>query len=251
MPAASRSSRRGSAKPPTRSVRPRTPTEWRTRSSAPVVWRARRSRSRSGTLERGQQGAQQGQQDGPNGQDGQQGQGQGQQQGQQGSQGQGGADGAQGGQQADGRNNGDGGAFGGGNQINRGGAYGRGWEWGRNFQLTPEDIRQLRGEARQWTGEAMDLRRDLTAENIDPRELDEIIRALRQLDDPRVYQNANELTRLQSVISEGLKRFEFGLRRRADLTENSVVLSGSDEVPEDFRNLVEQYFKSLSKGAAR
>ena len=97
----------------------------------------------------------------------------------------------------------------------------------------------------------MDLRRDLTAENIDPRELDEIIRALRQLDDPRVYQNANELTRLQSVISEGLKRFEFGLRRRADLTENSVVLSGSDEVPEDFRNLVEQYFKSLSKGAAR
>ena len=71
---------------------------------------------------------------------------------------------------------------------------------------------------------------------------------MRQLDDPRVYQNVSELTRLQSTIAEGLKRFEFGLRRQADLNENAVVLSGSDEVPEDFRKLVEQYFRSLSRG---
>jgi hypothetical protein len=134
-------------------------------------------------------------------------------------------------------------------QWNRGGAYGLGWD--RNFRLTPEDIRQLRGEAREWTGEAMELRRDLTAENIDPRELDEILRALRQLDDPRVYQNVSELQRLQSTVAEGLKRFEFGLRRQVDANENAVVLSGTDEVPEDFRKLVEQYFRSLSKGAAR
>ena len=118
---------------------------------------------------------------------------------------------------------------------------------GATGRLTAEDIRQLRGEVRQWTGEAQELRRDLAAENIDPRELDEILRALRQLDDPRVYQNVSELQRLQSTIAEGLKRFEFGLRRRVDADENSIVLSGSDEVPEEFRKLVQEYYRSLAR----
>ena len=175
-------------------------------------------------------------------------QGQGQQAGSQGGQGSQGAQGA-GGQRADGDGAGaSGGVYGG--DTDRGG-YGRGWEYGRNWRLSPEDIRQLRGEVRQWTSEALELRRDLTAENLDPRELDEILRALRQLDDPRVYQNASELQRLQSVITEGLKRFEFGLRRRVETAENALVLSGSDEVPENFRKLVEQYFKSLSRGTPR
>jgi hypothetical protein len=135
-----------------------------------------------------------------------------------------------------------GGAWGG---ANYGGGWGGGWDW-RNWRLTEEDIRQLRGEVRQWTGEALELRRDLAAENIDPRELDEILRALRQLDDPRVYQNASELQRLQSTIAEGLKRFEFGLRRQADAA-NTIVLSGSDEVPEEFRKLVQEYYRSLGR----
>ena len=131
------------------------------------------------------------------------------------------------------------------------GGDGRGGEYGRNWRLSPEDIRQLRGEVRQWTSEALELRRDLTAENLDPRELDKILGAFRQLDDPRVYENASELQRLQSVITEGLKRFEFGLRGRVEPAGNALVLSGSDEVPENFRKLVEQYFKSLSRGTPR
>jgi len=119
--------------------------------------------------------------------------------------------------------------------------------YGGNWWLSPEDIRQLRGEVREWTGEAQQLRRDLTAENIDPRELDEILRALRQLDDPRVYQDVSELQRLQSVVAEGLKRFEFGLRRQADVNQNAIVLSGSDEVPEEFRKLVQEYYRSLAR----
>jgi DNA repair exonuclease SbcCD ATPase subunit len=221
----------------------------------------RGQQGQQGQAERGQngqdgdRGEQQGNRQGENaqnqgGQQGQRGQGQGQgqqgQQGQGGSEGQGGNDGQAGqGQMANGRAGGNG-TWGG--AINNGGGYGYGWEYGRNWRLTPEDIRQLRGEARQWTGEALELRRDLQAENVDPRDLDEILRALRQLDDPRVYQNAQELSRLQSVVAEGLKRFEFGLRRQADANQNAVVLSGSDDVPEDFRKLVEQYFRSLGKG---
>jgi hypothetical protein len=87
----------------------------------------------------------------------------------------------------------------------------------------------------------------LKGENIDPRDLDEIVRALQQLQDERTYQNVQELARLQQFVAEGLKRFEFGLRRKVDADKNAAALTGSDEVPEEFRKLVEQYYRSLAK----
>jgi hypothetical protein len=129
-----------------------------------------------------------------------------------------------------------------------GGGYGGGGlGWGRDWRLSDEDIRQLRGEVRQWTGEARELRGELAADNVDPRDLDEILDALRDLDDPRVYQNVSELQRLQSIVAEGLKRFEFGLRRQSEADANTIVLSGSDEVPEEFRQLVQEYYRSLAR----
>lgn len=224
-------------------------------SMADALERARRlargmesleQRTRERAQQNGQQGSeqqgaqasrQQRQQSGQGQQSGQSGQGQ---QGGQNGQGAQGGDGS-----ADGRGFADGAL--GGNRDGLGawnGGYGYGYDrWGR---LTPEDIRQLRGELRQWTNELQDLRRMLRGENIDPRQLDEILRSLRQLQDDRVYQDVSELARLQSFITEGLKRFEFGLRRQVDASADAVVLSGSDEVPEEFRKLVEQYYRSLS-----
>ena len=212
----------------------------------------------------GQQGqsGQQGQGQQGQGQQGQgQGQGQGQQAGNQTSQGQGQGQGAlgTGSQGGEGSQAGQGSAQGsqasaGRGDVNGGGAYGGanwgggyGSEWYGGGRLTEEDIRQLRGEARQWVNEAGQLRRDLQAENIDPRELDNILRDLRRLDDPRVYQDVAELSRLQAQITEQMKRFEFGLRRQADANANAIVLTGTDEVPEDFRKLVQEYFRSLAR----
>ena len=118
---------------------------------------------------------------------------------------------------------------------------------GRNWRLTEEDIRQLRGEIRQWTGEAQELRRDLAAENIDPRELDEILRALRQLDDPRVYQNVSELQRLQSTIAEGLKRFEFGLRRQVDADRTPSSSPAPTKCPRSSASWSQEYYRSLGR----
>jgi hypothetical protein len=156
-----------------------------------------------------------------------------------------GAEGAQGGQN-DGRatqggQRGDGDTFGGW----RGNAGGYGDR--RYGRLSPEDIRQFRGEVRQWSGEVQALRKLLRSERIDPKELDAILRALRELDDDRVFKDAAELERLQAFVSEGMKRFEYMLRRKAEAKDGEVVLSGSDEVPEQFRALVEQYYRSLSK----
>jgi hypothetical protein len=206
---------------------------------------------------RDQNGRQQG--EGKQGQ-GQQGEGE-QGQGQQGEgQGQGQGEGQDGGQQA-----GNGGGQRGGDARDgagryaaggydrggawRGGATWGGWWEGGQVRLTPEDIRQLRNEARQYAGEAQELRGLLRGENIDPRELDEIVNALRRLQDDRVYQNVEELARLQSFVADSLKRFEFGLRRQLDANTGAIVLSGSDEVPESFRKLVEQYYRSLGQTA--
>jgi hypothetical protein len=225
------------------------------------------------TQERGQQGQQgrEGQQ-GQNGQQGEQGkqgeQGQRGQQGQQGQQGQGqqgqggqqgqqGQDGqqAQGGQGGGGRNDGQRGDARNGDLnggFDRGGARAGdaawgGWWDGGPFRLSEEDVRQLRNEVRQYAGEARELRNMLRGENIDPKELDEIVAALRQLEDPRVYQNVAELSRLQAFVAEGFKRFEFGLRRELDADRNALVLSGKSEVPEEYRKAVEEYYRSLGR----
>jgi hypothetical protein len=110
-------------------------------------------------------------------------------------------------------------------------------------------VRQLRSEAGRYSAEARELRGMLRGENIDPRELDEIMTALRQLEDPRVYQNVAELSRLQSFVAEGMKRFEFGLRREVDADARSLALSGKSEVPEAYRKDVEEYYRSLGKTA--
>jgi hypothetical protein len=220
----------------------------RTRERAEQQGQRRRDQSEDQQAREGQGQQRDGQQEGQQGEGGQQGsEGA---QSSQGSQGASGGDGADSGGRADGAQAG--GFAGGPNGVwggEWGGGYRRGWEWGDNWRLSPEDIRQFRGEMRQWLNEAQALRRDLAAERIDPRELDEILRALRQLDDPRVYQDVSELQRLQSTIAEGLKRFEFGLRRQVDATQNNIVLSGSDEVPEEFRKLVQEYYRSLARTA--
>ena len=53
--------------------------------------------------------------------------------------------------------------------------------------------------------------------------------------------------RLQRQVADSMKRFEYGLRRKVEGDANQVVVSGTDEVPEQFRTLVEQYYRSLSK----
>jgi hypothetical protein len=204
--------------------------------------------------EQGQQGQQGGRQGQP-GQEGQQGQG-GQQQGQSGQQGQQqdragqGQQGGQGGTNTgartqDGRlGNGDTfGRFGdnGGSGDRRPGPY-------DGARFDPNDVRQFRGEARQFATDAQQLRRMVQGQGIDARALDDVLRNLRALDDDRVYQDVATLERLQSAVAEGMKRFEFNLRRQAEVKGSEVFLSGADDVPEEYRKLVEQYYKSLSKG---
>jgi DNA anti-recombination protein RmuC len=114
--------------------------------------------------------------------------------------------------------------------------------------LNAEDVRQFRNEAQRYARDAEQLRRLLTNEKVDPKEIDALLRNLRQLSDDRVYKDVEELARLQAQVTDSAKRIEYDLRRKLEAKEGQVLLSGADEVPEQFRKVVEQYYRSLSRG---
>ena len=131
-----------------------------------------------------------------------------------------------------------------------GGLYGPGGYGNRRPGTTafsPQDIRQWQREFRQRAEEAQDIRRLLQQEDFAVGDLDEIIRRMRELDDLRAYRDAEEIARLQTFILEELKRFEYRLRREVDSENTELFLASSDEVPPGFRDLIEEYYRTLSQ----
>jgi hypothetical protein len=157
------------------------------------------------------------------------------------------------GQEGDGQNgganNGDNagarnGAYGG-DGRNWGGGYGYGWRW------NPDDIRQFRNQFREWTNDAEALRRQLQQAGVNPRDLEDVLRDLRLFENDRLYADPQGLEKLQAAAIEKLKKVEFALRRKADSGNDSLSLSGSDQVPDGFRQAIEEYYRSLAKKQQR
>ena len=56
------------------------------------------------------------------------------------------------------------------------------------------------------------------------------------------------LERLQQSLIDGLKAFEFALRRQVEGADKGrPVLGGTGDVPAQFRSMVDEYYRSLSK----
>ena len=70
---------------------------------------------------------------------------------------------------------------------------------------------------------------------------------MRELDDLRRYQDPEEIARLQTFVLEELKRFEYRLRREITEENEDLFLAGNEEMPAEFRDLVEEYFRSLAQ----
>jgi hypothetical protein len=108
-------------------------------------------------------------------------------------------------------------------------------------------MRQYLAEARRWSSEARELGRLLDGQDAAARDLRDVLRGLEMLASQNVFRNLNELERLQSLVSEGAKRFEFKLRREAAGDESPATLASDDEVPERYRALVEEYYRALAR----
>jgi hypothetical protein len=80
-------------------------------------------------------------------------------------------------------------------------------------------------------------------------DLDGAIDIMRRFQGAEAFQNLQQVADLQSQLRESLMRVEFTLRREVEGDGvNQPVLSGSDAVPAGFRTLVEEYYRSLSRG---
>jgi hypothetical protein len=78
-----------------------------------------------------------------------------------------------------------------------------------------------------------------------------VLRDLKAFDNDRIYTDPRGLEQLQAAAIDRLKKFEFSLRRKADTGNDSLSLSGSDQVPEGFRQAIEEYYRSLAKKSQR
>ena len=116
-------------------------------------------------------------------------------------------------------------------------------------QFSPEDVRQWRREADQRRRELRDLRNQLGAEGIDTGELDRVISGMRDLGMSDTYEDARSAIRLQRELLQGLKEFEYRLRRALTGPDaERLEQVGSDKVPPEYRDLVEEYYRALAGG---
>ncbi len=75
---------------------------------------------------------------------------------------------------------------------------------------------------------------------------------MRGFQDDALYDDPRALADLHEDVLNRLKRIEFGLRRDVEgQADRRATLSGSDEVPDGYRNLVEEYYRSLARGGNR
>ena len=135
----------------------------------------------------------------------------------------------------------------------RGGYYGgnyrdANWRYGGLRNFDPEAIRQMRREARERAAELRNLATLVEQSGADPRELQAMLEAIRALDREGTYADPEEVLRLQSQLVEGAKQLEFRLRREYALDEEQdILLFRSGDVPEEYRDLVAEYYRSLSR----
>jgi hypothetical protein len=107
--------------------------------------------------------------------------------------------------------------------------------------------RQLRGEMRRRAGELRDLRRELGREGVDAGPLDEIARRLERIDGTGPIGTPRGLEQLAEAIL-ALKDFEFALRRQMLGDEAApAVLTAGEDVPAEYRALVEEYYRRLAE----
>ncbi len=118
--------------------------------------------------------------------------------------------------------------------------------------FTPSDVRQFRREFRERRAEAERLQESLEAQGIDAGELETIIDRLGRLESSRVWGDPKGLAELQAEVIQGLKEFEYVLRRQlGGGDERELLLTGSDDVPPGYRELVEEYYKALAESNRR
>jgi hypothetical protein len=116
-------------------------------------------------------------------------------------------------------------------------------------RVDPGDVRQFVRELRTRRQSAESLRADLRAMGQDVTDLDRMIRDLARFENAETFGSVKGVDRLHDDVIEGLKSFEFALWRKfGDSGDRRPALGASAQVPPQYRELVEEYYRSLARG---
>lgn len=223
--------------------------------------RARRTaqelRNQLQQLAQGGQPGQQGQQ-GQEGQEGQEGQAQGEQQDQQGQQGQQGQQQAQGQQGQQGQQGGQQGGQAGGQQVaGGGGAFNGGrfgprtgpWNGNDDFFNGPINLpEQFFDNIGNLTQTARDALQQMDLNN---EELARMYDLIRQLEFQQTNRNTGILAQEYGEMLALIEQLELGLRLGAQGGKKNVRTATTDQIPEEYRDSVAEYFRRLSRDPER
>jgi hypothetical protein len=122
----------------------------------------------------------------------------------------------------------------------------------RGGQLSSEDRQQFAREAAQRLADAETLRQQLQKQGESTANLDRAMQNLQQMAQGQYLEDTRAATDLRSKMIEGFKDFEFGLRRKlGDGDSTRVLLERSGDVPPAYKQHVEEYYRSIGKGAAK
>ena len=117
--------------------------------------------------------------------------------------------------------------------------------------MSPEEIRQLQREFSQRENQVRALREQLREAGRPEQELRSVLDTIEQFQREKIYADPSQVAQLHQAILDQLKRLEFGLRRDVEgVAGRSTILTGSDEVPDGYRELVEEYYRALARGGA-
>ncbi len=120
-------------------------------------------------------------------------------------------------------------------------------------ELSQGQVRQWTNQANQLANDAQDVKKQLQQAGVNPRDLtpvDDVIKALRALGDAKSYNDPSKLQDLYSSAVEKFKALEYEVRKKVDTTNEALFLSGSDEVPPKYKDLIQEYYRALSKKAS-
>ena len=111
-----------------------------------------------------------------------------------------------------------------------------------------DGARQFSREFRARRQAAESLRADLRTLGQDTEDLDRLLDRFRQLDTQRTFGDPRGLDQLENDLIEGLKALEFSLWRRfGDEGGQRPAAGASARVPPQYREMVEEYYRSLAR----
>jgi hypothetical protein len=119
---------------------------------------------------------------------------------------------------------------------------------GEPRRLTEEEVRQYQREMQERADQVQNLGEQFRDLGRPVEDLEAVMQDLARLQGDEIFTNPRDLAAIHEAMLDRLKRIEFGLRREVEgETDRRATLTGSDDVPDGYRSLVEEYYRSLAR----